>query len=131
MLYFRSGTEQTRGCEPMRSWGIVIRYFEIGKGGYAVRHVDVFENGYALRYDREHWIDDFGSLANAQYDRVTWERHWGPAPRITAKEFERVWTEAASSPAHQLQLESGADVGGPPPWLRPKPTQAETDRARD
>lgn len=42
------------GLEPLRGWGRVTRYLEIGDDLFAVRHIDVFENGYALLYDRVH-----------------------------------------------------------------------------
>ena len=106
--------------EPLRAWGAFTRYLEIGQDKYATRHVDVFANGYAVRYDRSHWIDGLGMLADARYRPRTWDRWWGAGRPMTSDEFEQVWAAAELSPARPLQLSTAemARLGGDPPWLR-------------
>ena len=60
---------------PGAAWGKFTRYLEIGLDRYATRQVDWFENGYALRYDRDHYVDEFGTLADLRYSG-NWTRWW-------------------------------------------------------
>jgi hypothetical protein len=101
--------------EPMCSWGTLTRYLEVAEDLYASRHVDVFENGYSPRYDRAHWVDDFGTLA----DGLHCARSPGPAISIGASEFEVVWRAAEHSSVRQLQLSSArmSRWGKVPVWL--------------
>jgi len=107
--------------EPLRSWGPFTRYLEIGADKYATRQIDVFENAYALRYDRIHWVDDLGMLADSRYRPKTWERWWGPSISVTEEEFEQVWRSVESSPVWRLQLATakmGKGMWSPrPTWL--------------
>jgi hypothetical protein len=121
-MYYRKATGQgPYMLEPACSWGTYTRYLEIAEDLYASRHVDVFENGYSLRYDRLHWVDDCGMLADALYCA----RSWGPAIGIGPAEFEEVWRAAENSPARQLQLASArmSDCGEVPAWLTIKRTR--------
>lgn len=102
---------------PASGWGKFTRYLEIAADRYANRQVGWFENGYALRYDREHYVDEFGKLADLRYSDQ-WHRWWPNSIAIERSEFERVWLNAAQSPAHQLQAQSTEAVSWPtvPPW---------------
>ncbi len=124
MVYHKAPGQGPLELEPLSSWGVFTRYLEIGDDRYAVRHVDVFANGHALRYDRAHWVDDLGMLADARYRPKTWVRWWGPAVPVTADEFERVWAAAESSPARPLQLATAkmGRWGSIPVWLMPRGT---------
>jgi hypothetical protein len=90
--------------EPAASWGRFTRYIEVGEDLRAVRHVDLFENGSLLCYDRIHWVDDFGMLADARINRNRKEGPWGRSEEIEAAEFERVWTAARRSPSWPQQV---------------------------
>jgi hypothetical protein len=92
---------------------------EIGLDRYATRQVDWFENGYALRYDREHYIDEFGTLADLRYSSK-WKRWWPDSKPIDGSAFERIWSDAADTAAASLQAQSSVRASWPvnPPWLR-------------
>lgn len=104
MVYRKAPGQGPSISEPLRSWGTFTRHLEIGDDQFVVRQVDVFVNGYAVRYDRTHWVDDLGMLADSRYRPKVWERWWGPGVPMTADEFEQVWAAAESSPVYQLQL---------------------------
>jgi hypothetical protein len=123
MVYVKTQC-RTRVVDPCASWGEFERHLEIGDDLYAVRHVDVFANGYALRYDRVHWVDDFGVLADAPYDRDKWMEWWGRPPiEISSQEFEDTWTVAGESPATRMQAARAwmPEAGSAPPWLSARP----------
>jgi hypothetical protein len=105
--------------EPRRSWGKFTRYTEIGDDLYAHRHVDVYANGYSLRYDRTHWVDGFGILADMRYNAKKWENCWGPVIAIDPSEFDAVWQAAEASPTWTKQLSSAkmVELGTVPVWL--------------
>ena len=109
-----------RTCDPVRSWGLFIRYLEIGDDLYAVRHVDVFANGHALRYDRVHWVDDYGMLADMRYSSK-WKKWW-PSLLVEPAEFEEVWCAAETSPVRPLQIATArmSEMGESPVWLAMK-----------
>lgn len=104
---------------PGAEWGTFTRYLEVGPDRYATRQVDMFANGHALRYDRDHYIDEFGTLADLRYSSK-WTRWWPNSRAIDAAEFERVWVAAGSSVAATLQAQSTMRASWPglPPWLR-------------
>ena len=120
MLYLKAPGQGPSVDEPRRSWGKLTRYLEIGEDGYAVRHVDVYENGHVLRFDRTHWVDNFGMLADMRYNPKKWEKWWGPSLTIEAAEFDEVWRAAEASPTWRLQLDTPLmdQVGKMPIWLR-------------
>jgi hypothetical protein len=104
-------------CEPPKSWGKLTRYVEIGEDLCALRHVDVFENGNMLRYDRSHWVDDFGMLCDALIDRNRKERR--RSVEIEPAEFEHVWQIARQSPTRRDQVATAcmSRMGAVPIWL--------------
>jgi hypothetical protein len=118
MIYLRSPGRE-RDFDPRSAWGDFIRNMEIGDDLYATRHVDVYANGYALRYDRVHWVDEFGMLADARYDERKWNKWWGPFVKISRQEFEDVWQAVERSPTLSLQLagEKMSVLGAVPIWL--------------
>ena len=120
MIYRKAPNQGPFDGEPRRSWGTIARYTEIGDDLYALRHVDVFTNGYTLRYDRTHWVDGFGMLADMRYDVKKWENWWGPAIAIDPAEFEAVWQAATSSPtwSEQVGCAQMAELGAVPIWLQ-------------
>jgi hypothetical protein len=119
VIYQKSPGQGPFPDEPRKSWGPLTRYLEIGDDLYALRHVDVYANGHALRYDRVHWVDDFGILADARYHPKRWEKWWGPSVVIDPSEFEVVWRAAESSPSWPIQVASArmARMGAVPIWL--------------
>jgi hypothetical protein len=96
------------------SWGTFVRYIEFGDDGFALRQVDEYENGNLCRYDRSHWDDQFGTLANFRFGPL-WIQHWGTPLVITAQEFEDKWAKAGVSPVLDIRNPPPRD---PPPWIR-------------
>ncbi|MBS0515642.1 MAG: hypothetical protein JSS16_09230 [Proteobacteria bacterium] len=94
-------------------WGSFVRYIELGDDGFTSRQVDAYENGYFTRYDRKHWEDQFGTLADFRYGE-TWQKHWGKPIVIARAEFELLWSQAAMSPPFQLRAASPSVQA---PWL--------------
>jgi hypothetical protein len=78
-------------------WGPFCRYLEFGEDQFASRHVDVYSNGNCLRYDREHWVDKFGMLAEASNSQSCSDRRWS-IEQTTRKEFEAIWNESKTAP---------------------------------
>jgi hypothetical protein len=117
-LYDKTPDQEILEGLPASSWGKFTRYLEIAEDRYANRQVDWFENGYALRYDREHYVDEFGKLADLRYSRK-WHRWWPNSIPIDRAEFENVWSNAAHTPAEPLQTQSKEASSWPavPPWL--------------
>jgi hypothetical protein len=105
--------------EPPASWGRFTRYLEVGKDLWAVRHVDAFENGNTLCYDRVHWVDDFGMLADGRSNRNRKEWPWGKSEEIEPAEFERFWTAARASSLWRRQVATAqmARMGAVPMWF--------------
>lgn len=105
--------------EPAAHWGQFTRYIEIGEDVRAVRQVDVFENGSLLCYDRAHWLDDFGMLADARINRNRKDERWGHSEEIEATEFESAWTVARASPLWRQQVATAqmAQTAALPIWL--------------
>jgi hypothetical protein len=117
--YNKSAPQKRRTGLPGEEWGCFVRYLEIGDDSYATRQVDVFENGHALRYDRSHYVDDYGMLADMRWS-TRWSEWWPGGQEISPAQFGEVWRDAASSPAGSLQADSSHPQGMPPepPWLR-------------
>jgi hypothetical protein len=117
MRYSKAHNQGPKILDPASSWGLFTCYVELGDDLYALRHVEVFENGNYLRYDRRHWDDDFGMLADARASKKL-DEHWG-AVAISKSEFERVWQESEKSPIWQLQQASEhmSRYGAVPPWI--------------
>lgn len=108
------------GIGPAADWGRFTRLIEVGPDQYAMRQIDVFECGRFLRYDREHWVDAFGMLADARFKQpLTLSRHW-QILAIEGAEFETEWEAAGRSPQWPLQVASAAmaQQGPVPIWLR-------------
>jgi len=118
MLYLKM-TNRACEYEPLASWGTSTRYLEIGDDRYATRHVDAYRNGHFLRYDRSHWVDEFGILADMRYDERKWTKWWGQAARIAAADFESAWQAAEISSVRHLQLRTAMmmTMGAEPIWL--------------
>lgn len=107
------------GLEPAVGWGRFTLYLEIGEDLRPVRQVNAFESGHLLCYDRVHWVDDFGTLGDAQINRNRTRGPWGQSEEIAASEFERVWRAARASPtwARQGATAQMARLGAVPIWL--------------
>jgi hypothetical protein len=107
---------------PIAEWGKFSRYTEIGDDDYAVRQVDEFESGKLLRYDRSHWTDKFGMLADATLPKVPRKKSPWKVVTITANEFEQIWARAENSPEWKIQQSESLmkDRGNTPPWLMPR-----------
>jgi hypothetical protein len=112
--FHRSPPQERHEHKDSESWGSFIRYVELGDDGYAIRQVDEYKNGYLSRYDREHWDDQFGTLADMRFGDK-WVQHWGVPSSITRQEFEEKWTKAGESSAAALK---NASPQASPPWLR-------------
>ena len=111
--YLRSTLQGPHPFKDSEAWGHFVRYIELGDDGYALRQVDEYANGYLSRYDRTHWDDQFGMLADFQYG-PKWLEHWGQPVAIARAEFEDKWRRAAESPAMALKQPSPLK---PPPWI--------------
>ncbi len=118
--YFEKAIDQCpEDVEPAASWGRFTRYIEIGEDLRAVRLVDEFTNGNLLSYDRIHWVDDFGMLADACINRNRKCGRWSQSEEIEAAEFDRVWAAARASPLWRQQMATAqmARRGAVPIWL--------------
>ena len=104
---------------PMSEWGKFTRYIEVGIDLRANRHVDSFENSYMLRYDRTHWVDSFGFLADARINRNRLTGPWGTSEEISAQEFQSIWTQAGNGSLWKQQLKASRSetMGEVPIWL--------------
>jgi hypothetical protein len=132
--YHGKATAQSpRIAGPAAAWGRFTRYLEIGEDLRAVRQVDVFENGNMLSYDRGHWVDAFGMLAEGRINRNRRQWLWGQFEEIDARAFERVWVAARASRTWHQQVETAqmARMGAVPVWFtirgwRPRLTRRRT-----
>jgi hypothetical protein len=79
MRYFRRHWNESRGDE-YDHWGACTYLFEVDEDLYACREIEIYEHGAVLRYDRRHFHDQYGGLADQRFAR-------------TAEEFESEWTE--------------------------------------
>jgi len=93
--------------------GLPIVYVELGDDGFVLRQVDAFENGMLSRYDRAHWDDQFGTLADFRFG-PTWLRHWGTPEVIPKEEFEKKWAAAGETAVFATKRPSSRV---PPPWI--------------
>jgi hypothetical protein len=105
---------------PASDWGRFTRLIEVGPDRYALRHIDAFESGRFLRYDRRHWVDAFGMLADARFGRALTRSRRRRILAVEAAEFEAEWEAAGCSPQWPLQVASAemARWGPVPVWLR-------------
>lgn len=95
------------------SWGRFSRYVELGEDEFALRQADVYENGYVVCYDRAHWQDQFGSLADFRFGAL-WQSHWGASNDVSAEDFERQWALGPMSPPYAQRNSSPPE---PAPWI--------------
>jgi hypothetical protein len=112
--YHVSPVQDPYSFKDSESWGTFVRYIELADDAFVLRQVDEFANGYLTRYDRIHWDDQFGSLADFRFDEL-WISHWGQPVLITLSEFERKWTLAGSSPPMAQRNRSPQSQ---PPWIK-------------
>ena len=66
----------------------------------------VFDNGNIMSYDRVHWVDDFGMLGGAKFNRNCKRGKWGHSEEIDAAEFEHMWTAARTSATWPEQVKT-------------------------
>ena len=88
MRYLKSPPQAAYELKESFEWGGFVRYIEIGDDCFALRQIDEYENGYLARYDRYHWEDQFGTLADFRYGE-NWRKHWGEPNIIDAAVFEQ------------------------------------------
>lgn len=125
MHWIRAFHKLNHSSIPKSSWGTLTRYLEVGEDHRATRHIDVWENGRILSYDRDHWIDEFGMLADGISDPTLKLPDWIEVCTIPRKQFETVWRQARSS-SDWIEQQSNAQmavVGFSPIWLRPAPNR--------
>jgi hypothetical protein len=117
--YYEKSPNQEPYIGKLESWGRFTRCLEVGEDLSALRQVDVFRNGNTLCYDRGHWVDDFGMLADGRINRNRKHGHWGRSSEIPASGFEEVWAAARSSSIWRDQLATAAmsRLGAAPPWI--------------
>jgi hypothetical protein len=117
--YYSKARGQGPVLGQLESWGRFTRYLEVGDDLRAVRQVDMFKNGNMVSYDRFHWVDDFGMLADACLNRNRKQGPWGRSREIDAGEFEPLWATARSSPIWRQQVATAqmARLGAGPIWL--------------
>jgi len=111
--YQKSPLQAAYPLKESYAWGQFVRYLELGNDGFASRQVDRYENGHLTRYDRIHWEDQFGTLADFRFGE-TWKKHWGEPQVIGYQEFEHLWHQAESSPPFAARNPSPVE---PAPWL--------------
>jgi hypothetical protein len=111
--YLKSPVQPANALTDACHWGRFTRYMELGDDAFALRQVDEYENGHLTGYDRKHWTDQFGTLADFRYGR-TWVKHWGEPNTIDRAEFEAKWNAAATSPPAAIRRASPV---APPPWI--------------
>lgn len=113
MRYLRSPANPPYEQKASVEWGGFVRYIELGDDSFALRQVDEYENGNLVRYDREHWEDQFGTLADFRFG-AKWVETWGPPTGITPQEFEAKWRQAIQS---ETRMPKRKAKSGPPPWI--------------
>ena len=111
--YHRSPARAPYDLKKAAGWGTFVRYIELHDDGFALRQVDEYANGYLSHYDRSHWDDQFGTLADFRFGEA-WIKAWGTPDAITRSEFEEKWTAALGSPVACLKTEPPSPQ---PPWL--------------
>ena len=111
--YQRSPLQAPYPLKASFAWGQFVRYIELGDDGFASRQVDQYENGYLARYDRKHWDDQFGTLADFRFG-ATWQKHWGNPDVIDRVEFEYLWSQAEASPPFSDRAHSPPTSA---PWI--------------
>lgn len=79
---------------PVDRWGACTIHIEINEDLFPNRCVYEFQNGKHLRYDRSHWLDNYGSLGSLAYCHFRWTESWGNTTEITANEFADIWQRA-------------------------------------
>jgi hypothetical protein len=104
---------------PSAAWGLSTRYIEVGEDYHAIRHVDAFVSGKYLRYDRVHWVDGFGMLADGILRTEPEDDPQFVVHTTTKREFEKVWQAAGDSVEWQQQVATAQMKGwsASPPWL--------------
>ena len=70
-----------------------------------LRHVDVYANGHCLQYDRDHWIDNFGLLAEARHSFGAQPQQRWVIDEISAPEFVTVWDNLTIGSKLALELQ--------------------------
>lgn len=113
MRYLRSPANRPYELKDSAEWGDFVRYIELGDDSFALRQVDEYENGNLVWYNREHWNDQFGALADFRFG-AKWVENWGPPTVITPQEFETKWRQATQSEA---RIPRRRTTLGPPPWI--------------
>jgi hypothetical protein len=94
-------------------WGSFVRYIEFGDDRFPLRQVDEYENGHRLTYDRNHWADQFGTLADFRFGD-NWVKNWGQPMVINPEEFEAKWQQATQT---EQDVPKRNTTSGPPPWM--------------
>ncbi len=84
--YFKRTWEESTGDELTDSWGTSTFYFETDQDMNPIRQMQVFENGKILKYDEDNFDDNFGGLADYQFELEEFEEY-----RISRDEFEKMW----------------------------------------
>jgi hypothetical protein len=113
MRYHKSTPQRLNELTDASSWGCFVRFIELADDNFALRQVDEYENGYLTCYDRKHWQDQFGMLADFRYGKLC-KKHWGQPDVITREEFERKWQQAARSAPFAMR-DPSPDF--PAPWI--------------
>jgi hypothetical protein len=113
LKYIRSPLLEPYALKDAVAWGKFIRYIEFADDCFAARQIDEYQNGYLLRYDRAHWEDQFGSLADFRLG-AKWIEHWGHPDTIAAALFEEKWVAAGNSPVLALRKNPSRKTA---PWI--------------
>lgn len=98
MFYFQQAGLGFQKWESACEFGPYTDIVEVLDDQYANRHVVLFNTGQILRYDRDHWIDEFGRLMGAKFSKQPkWMNGRRSLVLISAKDFDTYWTRALCS----------------------------------
>ncbi len=104
MIYFRQAGLGFQKWQAARDFGCYCDIVEVLDDQHANRHVVLFDDGQMLRYDRIHWIDEFGRLMGSKFSKQPkWMNNRISLELISALEFDGYWQRALKSDLWEQQ----------------------------
>ena len=119
MIYFHQAGLGFQKSEAACDFGCYCDIVEVLDDQYANRHVVLFDDGRMLRYDRIHWIDEFGRLMGSKFSKKPkWVKNRNSPELLSALEFDAYWHRALKSSLwEQQQMRSLTDNYQQPTYL--------------